>query len=69
MATIINKFDFTFTPEEQQAISNAAANAGVDKVLTGKNPRDGGNDTLYDLYDEDENFLFTIDRDGCVIYN
>jgi hypothetical protein len=68
--TIINNTEKTFSPAEQQAIQNAMANYGVDKVFTSKNATDGGNDTLFDFYDDNENYLFSIDTDGdCVIWN
>jgi hypothetical protein len=69
---IINNTDKTFSPAEQQAIRNAMADCGVDKVVTSKNATDGGNDTLFDFYDDNENYLFSIDTDadgGCVIWN
>lgn len=72
MSVIINNLDKNFSPDEQQVIRNAMANYGVDQVITAKNPGDGGNDTLFDFYDEDENYLFSIDTDadgGCVIWN
>jgi hypothetical protein len=72
MSTIINNTEKTFTSAEQQVIRNAMANAGVDEVVTAKNATDGGNDTLFDFYDENDNYLFSIDTnaDGdCVIWS
>jgi hypothetical protein len=72
MSTIINNTAKTFTPAEQDVIRNAMADYGVDKVTTTKNSSDGGNDTLYDFYDEKENYIFSIDTDAdgdCVIWN
>lgn len=68
MSTIINNTEKNFSPEEQQAIRNAMAWAGVDTVITAKNPSDG----QFDFYDEDDNYLFSIDTnpDGdCVIHD
>ena len=68
MATIFNSTKYTFSPSAQQAISNAAANMGIDEVNTGINSGDGNNGTLFDLYDNDDNYLFSIDTDGDVIW-
>lgn len=72
MSQIINNTEKTFTAAEQQVINNAMANYGVDKVVTGKNSTDGGNNTLFDFYDENENYLFSIDTDAdgdCIVWN
>ena len=69
---IINNTEKTFSPDEQQAIRNAMADCGVDKVTTAKNATDGGNYTLFDFYDDNGNYLFSIDTNadgGCVIWN
>jgi hypothetical protein len=68
MATITNNTNKTFSHSAQQAIRNAAANCGVDEVTTSVNSNDGNNDTLFDLYDTNENYLFSIDTDGDVIF-
>jgi len=70
--SIINNTEKNFSPAEQQVIRNAMANCGVDKVTTSKNATDGGGNTLFDFYDENESYLFSIDTaaDGeCVIWN
>jgi hypothetical protein len=70
--SIINNTTKTFSPAEQQVINNAMANYGVDKVIAAKNATDGGNDTLFDFYDDNDNYLFSIDTDAdgdCVIWN
>lgn len=67
---IINNTAKTFSPAEQQVISNAMANYGVDKVFTAKNAGYGCNDTLFDFYDENDNYLFSIDTDAdgdCIV--
>lgn len=71
MSTIINNTEKTFTPAEQDVIRKAMADYGADKVTTAKNPTDGGNDTLYDFYDEKENYIFSIDTDAdgdCIVW-
>lgn len=62
--SIINNTEKTFTPAEQQVIRNAMANYGVDKVIAAKNSTDGGGNTLFDFYDDNENYLFSIDTDA-----
>lgn len=72
MTQIINNTEKTFTPDEQQVIRNAMANVGVDKVITGKNATDGGGNTLFDFYDENDNYLFSIDTDAggdCITWD
>lgn len=69
MTQIINNFNFTFSPSAQDAIRNAAANCGVDEVITCKNSTDGGKETLFDFCDAEENYLFSIDLEGDVIWN
>lgn len=71
MTSIINNTEKTFTPAEQQVIRNAMANSGVDKVITAKNPTDGGGVTLFDFFDENSNYLFSIDTDAggdCIVW-
>lgn len=70
--SIINSTEKTFTPAEQQVISNAMANCGVDKVTAAKNATDGGNGTLFDFYNDNENYLFSIDTDAdgdCIVWD
>lgn len=72
MSTINNNTEKTFSPAEQQTIRNAMANCGVEQVFTAKNAGDGGNNTLFDFYDFDGNYLFSIDTDAdgdCAIWN
>jgi len=68
MATIKNNTQYTFSPSAQQAIKNAAANIGVDEVVTSVHPNDGNNGTLFQLFDTEDNYLFSIDTDGDVIF-
>lgn len=72
MNTIINNTAKTFSPAEQQVIRKAMADYGAGKVFTAKNATDGGNDTLFDFYDENDNYLFSIDTDAdgdCIIWS
>lgn len=64
---IQNSTGYTFVPSTTQAIINAATNLGLNKVMVGIHPNDGNNGTLFQIFDEDENYLFTIDTDGDVI--
>ena len=72
MSTIINNTEKTFTPDEQQVIRKAMTDCGVDKVVTAKNATDGGNGTLFDFYDDNDTYLFSIDTDAdgeCIVWN
>lgn len=55
----------------QQAISNAAANCGVDRVRLVWANENTDFAPCYDVYEEDsdENYLFSIDSDGDVVYD
>lgn len=71
MPTIINNTEKTFTAAEQDVIRKAMANHGFDKVITAKNPTDGGGNTLFDFFDESSTYLFSIDTDAdgkCIIW-
>lgn len=68
MATIQNSTAYTFSPATQQAVRNAAANLGLDEVVVGVHPNDGNNGTLFQIFDTDDNYLFSIDTDGDVIF-
>lgn len=45
------------------------ANCGINKVVTRVSPTDGNNGTQFDLYDVDENYQFSIDTNGDVVYS
>lgn len=68
MATIINNTNITLSSKAQQSISDAAANAGIDEVHVAKNATDGNN-KLFDFYDEEGSYIFSIDLDGNVIWD
>ncbi|MCB0576941.1 MAG: hypothetical protein KDC61_20445 [Saprospiraceae bacterium] len=65
MATIINNHEFTLSTQVQQAINNAAANLGVNTVVVGKT-KDTDDGQQFEIYDEDDNYLFTVDSDAVV---
>lgn len=65
MASIINNHEFTLSTAVQQAVNNAAANFGIDTVVVGK-VKDLDEGQQFQIFDEDDNYLFTIDSD-CVI--
>ncbi len=67
MSKIINNTNVTFSPSAQQAILNAAAHTGAEDVFAKNNYTDGDKDTLFDLCDANDNYLFSIDLDGDVI--
>lgn len=66
MATIYNNTEFSFSPSAQQAINNACANIGVDEATT--SVRDAHVGSMFDLWDNDSNYLFSIDTDGDIIF-
>ncbi len=67
MAQLVNNFGFTFTPEEQQKIKQAADNAGANEVITHKSPT--GHEVVWDFYDENDHFLFSFDRESQEVHN
>ena len=70
MKTIFTNPPYSFSPSSQQAIEQACVSMEIDgDVHATKNAGDGNNDTLFDLYDDDENYLFSIDTDGDVIFD
>ena len=64
MARILNQTETTFAPATQTVINNAAANCGVDEVTAVS----GGAENLFDFYDENENYVFSIDTDNNTVY-
>ena len=65
MATIINNHEFTLSNTVQQAVNNAAAHIGADTVVVGRT-HDTDDGQQYEIYDEEDNFLFRVDSDGIV---
>ena len=64
--SIINNTDYTFTPDQQQAIQNAAANINIDNVYAIELLNGG----FYDFADVDNNYLFSLEitnRGTCSI--
>lgn len=68
MATIRNSTNYTLSASAQEAISNAASAKEVDTIVVGVHSHGGGNGTLFNLYDEDDNYLFSIDTEGNEIF-
>ena len=62
MATIINNNDFTLSANLQSQIQNAAANAGVEKVIVSVRHR-YDNAIIFDVYDEENNIVCSGDTD------
>jgi len=52
----------------QKAIKNAAANLGVSEVHATHVSQDCDNH-IFDIYDHNENYLFSINTDGNVIFD
>lgn len=66
---ILSSFDHLVNVSTQQAIENAAANAGFEEahlVWTNENSDDP---PVYDVYDENEYYQFSIDTDGDVTFD
>lgn len=68
MSAIQNNTSHTFSPESQQAIRNAMANAGLDKVVTRTNKPHDEVDNIFNFFDTDGNYQFSIDIEGDVIF-
>ena len=67
MAHIRNESVFILHPSTQQAIQNACANADIDNVVAVYQYSNEDNH-IFDIYDEDENYQFSIDTDGDIIF-
>ena len=70
MVRIINNSQVTLQPSAQQAIQNAAAWAELESevtaVLTNENT---GNEPIFDVYDENDNYSFSIDTDNNTVFS
>lgn len=68
--TIQNNSDHILQVSSQQAIENAAVNAGIDNVIAVRtNENEDSEQPIYDIYDEEaETYQFSIDTDGDVIF-
>lgn len=77
MATIINKYNFTLTPDEQNVINNACANADLDEVYVDNYEPDEDPDYeeniipfYYNSGDELlQEYAFSLDRNTLQIVN
>jgi len=64
---IINNSDTVLSTAAQQSIRNAVAELGLDEVIaTRTNQYEEGE--IYDIYDNDDNYLFSIDSPDGVIF-
>ena len=66
---INNDTAHTFSPSSQQAIRNGMANAGLDEVTTRTNRPHDEVDNIFNFYDNDGNYQFSIDVEGDVIFH
>ena len=68
MLTINNNSAYTLSTSAQQAIRNGAANAGAESVTAIHSNGNTDDAPIFDIYGQDENYLFSIDTDGDVIF-
>lgn len=68
MNRIFSSSDVYVSPEVQQTIKNALAEMGTDTDVNLSVISRTDDGVMFGVYDEEENFLFTIDTD-CVIAN
>lgn len=68
MSRIQNNTPHLFSPSSQQAIRNAMAHAGVDEVVTKTNKPHGEIDNIFNLFDTNGNYQFSIDIEGDIIF-
>lgn len=67
MTTIFNEGP-AMQPSTQQAVRNAAANCGVTEV-TAKHVDQINDDHVFEIYDEDGNYLFSINTGNDIVYS
>jgi len=63
MARIQNSTPHTFSAKSQQAIRNAAANCGIDEVVAKTNKPHDEVDNIFNVFDTEGNYLFSIDTE------
>ena len=70
MVSIFNPYDYTFSPTALAAIRNSIPNGivAVHKVIAICSNPPNDDAPIFDIYDEEENYLFSIDTDGDVIF-
>jgi hypothetical protein len=68
MATIQNNTTHIFSPKSQQEIRNAMANCGIYEVVTRTNKPHDEVDNIFNFFDTDDNYQFSIDIEGDVIF-
>lgn len=65
---ISSTFDQIIPASTQQAIENASASAGNDEARISWANENTDEAPIYDVYDENDNYVFSIDTDGNVIF-
>lgn len=65
---IQNSTPHTFSPASQSEIRNAMANFGVNEVVTHTNRPHDEVDNIFNFFNTDGEYLFSIDVDGDVIF-
>lgn len=67
---ISNDSAYTLSQAAQQAVRNGAINAGIDANagVIAKHIYNNDDAQIFDIYDTDENYVFSIDTDGNVIF-
>lgn len=68
MATIQNNTKHIFSPSSQQEIRNAMANCGLDEVVTRTNKPHNEVDNVFNFFDTEGSYQFSIDTEGDVIF-
>ena len=66
---IKNDTSHIFSPSSQEAIKNAMANAGLYEVVTRTNRPHDEVDNIFNFYDNDGNYQFSIDVEGDIIFH
>lgn len=66
---IFTNLDELIAPNTQQAIRQGATNAGVDSVEVRRSPYRSEDELIIDVFDEKENYLFSIVNNETGIYS
>lgn len=66
--SIFSNFPQIVSPSTQNAIEKAAACAGAEDVHLTWTNANSDEEPVYDAYDDDDNYLFSIDTDGDVVH-
>jgi hypothetical protein len=68
MGRIQNSTEHIFSPSSQQAIRNAMENFGLDEVVTYTNNPHDEVSNIFNLFDIEGNYMFSIDIEGDEIF-